>query len=126
LNLQPITDSPFTIAGTKIVPLPVMHLNMPVFGFRLGDLCYITDANEIPASTLEKMKGTRVLVLNALQREKHVSHFNLEEAVAVATSIGSPNTYLTHLSHRMGLHKEVATELPVGVELAYDGLSVTL
>lgn len=126
LNLQPINESAFTIEKTRIIPLPVMHLNMPVYGFRIGDFSYITDANAIPAATQEKMKGTRLLVLNALQREKHVSHFNLEEATAMAKAIGANMTYLTHLSHKMGLHQQVESELPGGVALAYDGLSVTL
>jgi phosphoribosyl 1,2-cyclic phosphate phosphodiesterase len=126
LNLFTITDAPFRIGDTELMPLRVMHLNMPVLGYRVGDFCYITDANAIPQDTLDRMKGTRVLVLNALQREKHVSHFNLEEAIAMARLIGAEKTYLTHISHKMGFHKAVEAGLPPGMALAYDGLSVTL
>ena len=126
LTLHTITDEPFQVGGTTITPLPVMHLNMPVNGCRVMDFSYITDANAIPDATLDRLRGTRLLVLNALQREKHVSHFNLEEALAVAAQIGAERTYLTHISHRMGLHKEVEKELPAGVMLAYDGLSIDL
>jgi len=126
LNLIGITEGPFMIFNTRIVPLPVLHLHLPVYGFRIGDFSYITDANDIPPATLEKLRGTSVLVLNALQQEKHVSHFNLEEAVAMAAKIGAGQTYLTHLSHKMGRHKAIAAKLPDGVALAYDGLSVNI
>jgi len=126
LTLHTITDDPFSIGGTNIIPLPVMHLNLPVLGFRINDFSYITDANVIPDATLDRLKGTRVLVLNALQREKHVSHFNLEEALVMASKIGAERTYFTHISHRMGLHKDVEKELPAGVMLGYDGMSITV
>lgn len=126
LNLIPINGRSFQAGSVDVLPLPVVHLNMPVFGYRIGDFSYITDANEIPADTFERLKGTRLLVLNALQREKHISHFNLEEAIAVALKVGAEQTYFTHLSHKMGLHKEVEAELPSGVHLAHDGLSVNL
>jgi len=108
------------------LPLPVLHLRMPVMGFRIGDFSYITDANLIPDKTLEKLKGTRVLVLNALQRESHVSHFNLEGAIVQAKKIGAEQTYFTHISHKMGLHQQVSKELPAEIALAHDGLTVTL
>jgi phosphoribosyl 1,2-cyclic phosphate phosphodiesterase len=126
LQLHTITDEPFVVGETTVTPLPVMHLNMPVNGFRVNDFSYITDANAIPDTTLARLRGTRVLVLNALQREKHVSHFNLEEALSMAGKIGAERTYLTHVSHRMGLHKEVEKELPAGVMIGYDGLSINL
>ncbi|MBL7851924.1 MAG: MBL fold metallo-hydrolase [Cyclobacteriaceae bacterium] len=126
LKLHAITDEPFVVGDTTITPLPVMHLNMPVYGFRVKDFSYITDANAVSDMALDRLRGTRVLVLNALQREKHVSHFNLEEALMMAARIGAEKTYLTHISHKMGLHKEVEKELPAGVALAYDGLSFTL
>jgi phosphoribosyl 1,2-cyclic phosphate phosphodiesterase len=126
LNLIPIEGEDFQIAKTSIIPLPVKHLNMPVLGFRIGDFSYITDANAIPEATLEKLKGTKVMVLNALQQEKHISHFNLGEAIAMAQKIGSEKTFFTHLSHKMGLHKTVGAGLPSGIQLAYDGLTITL
>ena len=124
LDLIEITDQEFHIRGVKITPLPVMHLNMPVLGFRIADFSYITDTNFIPDDTLEKLKGTHVLVLNALQREKHVSHFNLEEAIAMAKKIGAPKTYFTHISHKLGTHKKVEKELPESIALGFDGLAI--
>lgn len=126
LNLIPIESENFLIAKTSVTPLPVKHLNMPVLGFRIGDFSYITDANAIPESTLEKLKGTRVMVLNALQQEKHISHFNLSEAVAMAQQIGAERTYFTHISHKMGLHKAVGAGLPAGIQLAHDGLVINM
>jgi phosphoribosyl 1,2-cyclic phosphate phosphodiesterase len=101
-----------------------MHLRMPVMGFRVGNFTYITDANFIPDSTLEKLGGTEILVLNALQREQHVSHFNLQEALVMVEKIKPQRTYFTHISHKLGLHAEVQKELPSDVFLAYDGLQI--
>ena len=126
LDLIEIEDDAFESAGVTFTPLPVMHLNMRVLGFRIQDFSYITDSNFISKETLHKMQGTKVLVLNALQREKHVSHFNLQEAIAMAQQIGANQTYFTHISHKLGLHKQVENELPPTIGLAYDGLRVTL
>ena len=126
LNLQELDESEFEVKGIKIMPLPVRHLRMPVLGFRINDFSYITDANLIPDETASKLKGTKVLVLNALQKEKHVSHFNLEEAIVQAGKIGAQQTYFTHISHKMGLHQSVSKELPDFITLAHDGLTVTL
>lgn len=126
LKLIPITEAPFMLGKVTITPLPVTHLHMPVFGFRVGDFSYITDANNIPEATLKLLKGTRILVLNALQREKHISHFNLDEAMAMANLIRPQQTWFTHISHKMGLHRDVEAELPKNARLAYDGLSVTI
>ncbi len=126
LDLHAITESPFVINTTTITPLPVLHLRLPVLGFRAGDFSYITDANFIPDATYEKMKGTKVLVMNALQREKHISHFNLTEAIEVAKKINAEKTYFTHISHKMGLHAEVSKELPENISLAVDGLQLSV
>jgi len=126
LNLHEISETDFAFNGIRIIPLPVMHLRMPVLGFRIGDFSYITDANFIPEATFEKLKGTKVLVLNALQKESHVSHFTLEEALVQSKKIGADQTYFTHISHKMGLHQQVNKELPPAVALAHDGLTVTL
>lgn len=123
LKLHEITE-PFSIGAVKILPLPVLHYQLPVLGFRINNFSYITDANQIPEQTLELLKGTHTLVLNALQREKHLSHFNLEEALAMAARIGANQTYFIHISHKLGLHKIVQRELPNSVALAYDGLSI--
>jgi phosphoribosyl 1,2-cyclic phosphate phosphodiesterase len=122
----PIDEHPFNVHGITIQPLPVMHLKLPVMGFRIGNFSYITDANAIPDQTFDLLKGTQVLVLNALQREKHISHFNLAEALEVAQRVGAPKTYFTHISHKLGRHAVVETELPDGVSLAYDGLKIRL
>ncbi|MFM9060303.1 MAG: MBL fold metallo-hydrolase, partial [Bacteroidota bacterium] len=101
---------------------PVMHLNLPVLGFRIGPLAYITDANAIPDATIDRLEGVEVLVLNALRQTPHPSHFTLDEALEQARRIGAERTYFTHLSHQMGLHTEISSILPSGVELAFDGL----
>jgi len=126
LNLQELNDSEFEINGIRILPLPVMHLHMPVMGFRIGDFSYITDANFIPDETHSRLKGTKVLALNALQKESHQSHFTLEEALIQAKKIRAEQTYFTHISHKMGLHQSVSKELPEAIALGYDGLTVTL
>ena len=126
LDLIEISDQTFDIQGVKFIPLPVMHLRMPVLGFRIGNFSYITDTNFIPDETLRKLEGTQVLVLNALQREKHVSHFNLEEAIAMAKKIGASKTYFTHISHKLGTHKKVEKELPESMALGFDGMTIEL
>jgi phosphoribosyl 1,2-cyclic phosphate phosphodiesterase len=126
LQLNEISEEAFTVSGVCITPLPVKHFKMSVLGFRIGDFCYITDANQIPDSTYEKMKGTKILVLNALQREKHISHFNLSEALDVAVKVGAEQTYFIHISHKLGQHKQIERELPDSVALAYDGLTITI
>lgn len=126
LQLNTIDSARFQVKNVDVTPLPVMHMRLPVLGFRIGNFSYITDANMIPDNTMELLKGTEVLVLNALQREKHISHFNLEEALVMAGKIGAPKTYFTHISHKLGLHKAVQNELPDSVALGWDGLSITL
>ena len=102
------------------------HHQLDVFGFRIGDFTYITDANFIEPKELEKIKGSKVLILNALQKKEHISHFTLQEAVALAHQIGAEKTYFTHISHSMGLHQQVQLELSDNQFLAYDGLIITL
>lgn len=126
INLRTITDEPFTVNGLKFIPVNVLHHKMPVMGFRFGDFTYITDANYIPEEDKEKIKGSKVLVLNALRREKHISHFTLDEAIELGKELGVPQLYLTHISHQLGLHQEVSETLPKGTALAYDGLTVEL
>ncbi|MFZ5970662.1 MAG: MBL fold metallo-hydrolase [Bacteroidota bacterium] len=126
LHLHEVDGSPFDIGDVKVTPLPVRHLNLPVLGFRLNNFSYITDANHIPDETYRLLKGTEVLVLNALQKDKHVSHFNLFEALEVAHKIGAARTYFIHISHKLGRYQEVEKELPKSVALAYDGLVIDL
>lgn len=126
LDLRTITESSFAISNITIIPLPVLHLRLPVLGFRIGDFSYITDANVIPETTYEKLKGTKSLVINALQREQHISHFNLEQAIEIVRKINPEKAYFTHISHKMGLHAEVSKELPENISLAIDGLQISL
>ena len=126
LALKEIETTPFTVGDTTLIPLPVTHLRLPVLGFRIGEFAYITDANHIPDATYELLEGVEVMVLNALQRESHVSHFNLQEAVEVARRIGARETWFTHISHKMGLHQTTDRELMPGIRLAFDGLRLTV
>jgi phosphoribosyl 1,2-cyclic phosphate phosphodiesterase len=103
-----------------------MHHKMPVTGFRFGDFTYITDANYIAPEEKEKIKGSKILVLNALRHEKHISHFTLNEAIEIGCELEIPQLYLTHISHQLGLHDEVTKSLPDGVALAYDGLHIEI
>lgn len=116
----------FEVEGVRIMPIAVVHGRMPVLGFRIGDFVYITDANYIPPEELEKVKGCRVFVLNALERTKHVSHYSLEQAIALSEEVDAEQTFFTHCSHYLGMHEAVSQELPKGMALAYDGLTVTL
>ncbi|MEI3801945.1 MULTISPECIES: MBL fold metallo-hydrolase [unclassified Chitinophaga] len=126
INLKTIADDPFDVNGLTITPVHVMHHQMPVLGFRIHDFTYITDANYIAPEEKEKIRGSRILVLNALRREKHISHFTLEEAIALGKELDVPEVYLTHISHQLGLHEAVSAELPPGTHLAYDGLSLEI
>ena len=126
INSIEIDEKPFFVGKKEIIPIPVMHHKLPVLGFRIGDFSYITDANHIPEKSLDLIKGSKVLVLNALQKSPHLSHFTLEEAIEIAKASSVPKTYFTHMSHRLGLHSEVSEELPEGIDLAYDGLEISL
>lgn len=121
-----IENKPFEIEGLVFQPIEVLHYKLPVFGFRIKDFVYITDANYISEEEKKKIKGCRVLVLDALQKQDHISHFTLSQAIELAQEISAEKTYFTHISHKMGLHDEVNAELPNGIELAYDGLSFEL
>lgn len=124
--LHDIQNEQFNVQGIEIVPIRAMHFKLPVYGFRIGDFSYITDAKTISDVELEKIKGSKVLVLNALRREEHISHFTLEEAIQLAQRLNVPQTYFTHISHQLGLHEAVCAELPVGISLAYDTMSIEL
>lgn len=121
-----IDEQPFSIQGIQFTPLPILHYKLPVFGFRIGDFSYITDTNHIPDSTIDLIRGSEIVVLNALQKSAHISHFTLEEAIDMALTLGAKKTFFTHISHKLGRHQEVEEELPEGIYLAYDGLELTL
>ena len=115
---------PFTINGLTIIPIRVLHYKLEVLGFRIGDFTYITDANYIAPEEMEKIYGSKALVLNALRHEPHISHYTLAEAIEVAKSLKVGDTYFTHISHQLGLHDVVDSDLPEGMHLAYDGLEL--
>jgi phosphoribosyl 1,2-cyclic phosphate phosphodiesterase len=121
-----ITNEPFIAEGIHVIPIEVMHYRLPVFGFRFGDFTYITDAKYIEEAELEKIKGTKILVLNALQQTHHLSHFTLEEAIQLVDLIKPETAYFTHISHKLGTHQEVEKTLPQNIHLAYDGLKISL
>ena len=125
LQLQTITESAFWVGDIPVQPIQVWHHRMPVLGFRFGHFTYITDANRIEEEEMQKIRGSRVLVLNALRKEEHLSHFTLSQAVSLIGQLEVPKGYLTHLSHQMGLHASVSDELPARVELSYDGLELS-
>ena len=126
LELHIKDNLPFQVGDMEFKPIQVKHLNMDVTGYRIGDFTYITDANFIAEEEKQKIKGSKVLVLNALRKEKHLSHFTLQEAIDLAVELQVPVTYFTHISHQLGLHEEVTRELPSGMFLAYDGLRITI
>lgn len=126
IHLNTVSSTPFQINDMVITPVLVWHMQMPVLGFRFGKFTYITDANRIEEKSRNLIRGSEVLVLNALRKEKHISHFNLSEAITEIKGLKVPVAYLTHISHQLGRHAEINPELPEGIQLAYDGLKITL
>ena len=126
IKLHTLDGEPFQIGATTIIPIEVMHHQLPVLGYRFNDFTYITDAKTISSASLEKIRGTKILVVNALQRENHISHFTLSEAITFANLVGAETTYFTHMSHNLGLHEEIEKELPANIRLAYDGLNFSI
>ncbi len=126
LKLTEIDTKPFQIEGIDILPIRVMHFKLPILGFRIGDFAYLTDVKTIPTEELDKLKGLSVLVVSALRRSEHISHQNLDQAKELIRKIDAKESYLTHLSHEMGLHDEVQHELDRGVNIAFDGLKISV
>lgn len=124
--LNTIDEDLFQIGDISFLPIQVMHRAMPVLGFRIGGLSYITDANYISEPEKEKIKGSSVLILNALRKKDHPTHFNLDQAIALATELKVPKVYFIHFSHQIGLHDQVEEHLPKGMHLAYDGLQFSI
>jgi phosphoribosyl 1,2-cyclic phosphate phosphodiesterase len=117
---------PFNAGSIDFIPIKVFHHKLPVWGYRIKDFTYITDANFIDESEKQKIKGSKILVLNALQVDPHISHFNLEQALSMVDELQPEAAYFTHISHRLGLHQEVSESLPSHIHLAYDGLSLNI
>lgn len=122
ISLHHINNEPFLIGDIPVIPFTVWHLKMPVLGFRFGHFTYITDANRIDDSEKEKIRGSKLMVLNALRHEKHISHFNLQEAIDHVQELQVPEAYFTHISHQLGKHAEINESLPPGIHLAHDNL----
>lgn len=126
VNLHEITLEPFVIGDIPIIPIQVWHHKLPVYGFRFGKFTYITDANAIDEPEKEKIKGSKILVLNALRVEHHISHFSLKEAVDLVQELAVPRAYFTHISHQLGLNTEINSILPEGMSLAFDGMKISV
>jgi phosphoribosyl 1,2-cyclic phosphate phosphodiesterase len=126
INLITVDESPFVIGDIEVIPIVVWHYKMPVYAFRFGNFTYITDANRIEEKEKDKIKGSEVLVVNALRKEEHISHFTLKEAVNLVNELNVPRGYFTHISHQLGKHAEVNATLPLHIRLAYDGLKINL
>jgi phosphoribosyl 1,2-cyclic phosphate phosphodiesterase len=126
MNLHLIQNQPFEIDGIVFIPIRCYHHKLPVYGFRVGALSYITDTNHIPESEMEKLQGTKILIINTLRKEKHISHFNLEEALDVIKWVNPEQAFLTHLSHGFGKHSEIQSLLPENVFAAYDGQKISI
>jgi phosphoribosyl 1,2-cyclic phosphate phosphodiesterase len=124
LTIEPTAS--FKIGDIELMPIEVMHRDMPVLGFRIGDFTYITDANYISEEAKTQIKGSKVLILNALRPQSHPTHFTLSEAIALTESLEIPQTYFTHFSHQIGLHAIVEPSLPKGIGMSYDGMVITL
>lgn len=126
VDMHAIGEEGFHIGSIHFTPIEVMHYKLPVLGFRINDFTYITDAKTVSDEEKEKIKGSKILVINALQKQTHISHFTLDEAIAFAREMGAETTYFTHISHRLGKHTDVTAELAPGIELAYDGLTIEI
>ena len=119
-----IDEKPFSINGVEIIPIRGMHYKLPVLGFRFGNIAYCTDMNHIPEEEFSKLMGLDHFIINTVRYGKHISHFSLEEAVAIAQKVGAKHSWLTHLSHQLPCYIDLASELPEGISPAYDGLVI--
>lgn len=122
MHLHLIENKPFKIDDFEVIPIRGFHYKLPVFGFRFGQMAYVTDVNRLEDSEIEKLRGLDVLVINALRKEDHISHYSLSQALELISNVKPQKAYLTHISHQMGFYDEVQKELPENVFLAYDGL----
>lgn len=125
-DIHEIGSEPFKVGETSVIPLPVVHYKLPIVGFRIGKLAYVTDAKVIPDETFNLLEGVDTLVINALRREPHLSHMTLDEALAAISRINPRIAYLTHLADKMGLQSEIEPTLPENVRIAYDGLDIEI
>ncbi len=126
INLHDIVNKPFKINELTISPIEALHHKLPVFGFRIGEFSYLTDANKISPEELSKMRGSKYVIINALRKKKHISHFSLKEATDILLNLNPEHGYIIHISHQMGYHKEVEKILPDNISPAYDGLKLEI
>ncbi len=126
VSINTITNKPFKIKDTFIMPIQAKHYLMPIFGFRIKDFVYLTDVSFISEKEKEKMKDADLIILDALRKKEHISHFNLNQALALLDELKPKKALLTHISHYMGLHDDVNKELPANIKLAYDSQQVVL
>jgi phosphoribosyl 1,2-cyclic phosphate phosphodiesterase len=126
ITQEVVNNVPFAIGNKMVTPIDVLHGDLQVFGYRVDDFAYLTDVKTIQESEIEKLRGLKVLVINALREEPHQTHFNLKEALDFITLIQPEKSYLTHISHLLGFHEEVQKKLPENVFLAYDNLEITI
>ncbi|NQU87729.1 MAG: MBL fold metallo-hydrolase, partial [Mariniphaga sp.] len=126
MKLTQIDNNPFFVDDIKIISIRGFHHKLPVFGFRIGGFAYMTDINKVELEEKKKLNGLKVLIVNALRKEKHISHYNLKQALQLIDELQPEKAYLTHISHQMGFYKEVSIELPSNVFLAFDGLKITI
>jgi phosphoribosyl 1,2-cyclic phosphate phosphodiesterase len=126
IDLHTITEEPICINDITLLPIDVFHYKMPVKSYRIGNFTYITDANYISESEKEKIKGSEIIVVNALRKEPHLSHYTFAEAIELMKELNPKKAYFTHISHQLGLHQDVSQELPDFIELAYDGLQIKI
>ncbi|MEO6820282.1 MAG: MBL fold metallo-hydrolase, partial [Ginsengibacter sp.] len=124
VNMHTVRHESFIVGDILVTPIWVLHLKMPVVGYRFGDFTYITDANKIEKSEKDKIRGSKILVINGLRKKEHISHFNLQEAIDLSRELQIPETYITHISHQMGKHEEVSLELPSHIHFSFDGLQL--
>lgn len=124
INLNVIDNKPFDVRGVRVEPIRIMHAKMKIFGYRIGNCAYVTDASYIPEESMKKLEGCDTLVINALREEPHMSHLSISQAIEVIERLKPKRAYLTHIGHEFGLYEEMNDRLPDGVFMAYDGLTV--
>ena len=126
IELKEITENDFYLNDIKITPIRVMHAKLPILGYRIGDFTYLTDVKTMPETSFEKLKGLKILIINALRQEEHIAHLNLQDAIEISKKIDAETTYFTHFSHDLGLHDEINKLLPEKIHLSFDNLSINL
>jgi phosphoribosyl 1,2-cyclic phosphate phosphodiesterase len=126
INLHTISEKPFGIGEILVTPIRTMHLKLPILGFRIGKLAYLTDTKSISQKEKQKLTGLDCLVVNGLRKKPHISHFSLQEAIDLIGELKPQQAYITHISHQMGFHGQTQAHLPPNIYLAYDGLEVTV